>query len=409
MSEATTSPLTQGGLFEWRTHLKVHPAADLFPLLSQAELKELADDILKNGLRTRIIIYSVPRVADDGTIRVGDDVEYLLDGRNRLDALAALGFLCQRGVKGLSLIPFSLGKTWNGEEWEDSKSEFDCDEVYHDPYEVALSLNVHRRHLSADDKRDLIAKVLKAAPEKSNRAIAKQVKADDKTVGTVRRELEATAEIPQLEKTIGADGKARKQPSKKSEPLPAKVKVNGQDVKTDDFSPAAQEQIAKALQPDARTPEKLCAALAKANVAIDGMSEELAHIDDPDTTYDTAWQEASQEIEGLSTENEELRAEIERLTKPTTPAVSYLDKPWLATAKSPDFNPGAPLGDLEKKLQGAVSEIDNAERAAAVLIHFMVNQRKQSVRSIAKLIDKDPKWVKEKFDLAKPVTAEAAA
>ena len=36
------------------------------------------------------------------------------------------------------------------------------------------------------------------------------MKRDDKTVGKVRRELEATAEIPQLEKTVGKDGKARK-------------------------------------------------------------------------------------------------------------------------------------------------------------------------------------------------------
>jgi hypothetical protein len=51
--------------------------------------------------------------------------------------------------------------------------------------------------------------VLKAKPKASNRKIAKQVKADDKTVATVRRELEATAEIPQLAKTTGADGKER--------------------------------------------------------------------------------------------------------------------------------------------------------------------------------------------------------
>jgi hypothetical protein len=30
--------------FNWRDHLKVHPAADLFPLMSEAELKELAED-----------------------------------------------------------------------------------------------------------------------------------------------------------------------------------------------------------------------------------------------------------------------------------------------------------------------------------------------------------------------------
>ena len=40
------------------------------------------------------------------------------------------------------------------------------------------------------------------------------MKADDKTVASVRRD-ESTAEIPQLEKTTGADGKQRKSRAKK--------------------------------------------------------------------------------------------------------------------------------------------------------------------------------------------------
>jgi hypothetical protein len=32
-------------LFDWRKHLPVHPAADLFPLMSEQELKDLAEDI----------------------------------------------------------------------------------------------------------------------------------------------------------------------------------------------------------------------------------------------------------------------------------------------------------------------------------------------------------------------------
>jgi hypothetical protein len=33
-----------------RDHLPVHPAADLFPLMSEPELRELGEDIKKNGL-----------------------------------------------------------------------------------------------------------------------------------------------------------------------------------------------------------------------------------------------------------------------------------------------------------------------------------------------------------------------
>jgi hypothetical protein len=81
-----------------------------------------------------------------------------------------------------------------------------------DQYSYVLSVNAHRRHLTAEQKRDLNAKVLKAKPEASNRQIAAQVRTDDKTVGAVRRQLEATAELSQVEKTVGADDKARKKP-----------------------------------------------------------------------------------------------------------------------------------------------------------------------------------------------------
>jgi hypothetical protein len=38
--------------FDWRAHLKIHPAADLFPLLPPDELRALADDIKERGLRS---------------------------------------------------------------------------------------------------------------------------------------------------------------------------------------------------------------------------------------------------------------------------------------------------------------------------------------------------------------------
>ncbi len=78
-----------------------------------------------------------------------------------------------------------------------------------DPVAYVVSKNVHRRHLTQEQRRDLIAKVLKATPEKSNLQIAKQVKADDKTVAKVRAKLESTSDIPKLKKTKGKDGKSR--------------------------------------------------------------------------------------------------------------------------------------------------------------------------------------------------------
>jgi hypothetical protein len=64
--------------FDWRAHVRVHPAADLLPLLPPNELRTLADDMAANGMLS---------------FAVADKDGNLLDGRNRLDALALLGVL----------------------------------------------------------------------------------------------------------------------------------------------------------------------------------------------------------------------------------------------------------------------------------------------------------------------------
>jgi ParB-like chromosome segregation protein Spo0J len=77
---------------------------------------------------------------------------------------------------------------------------------------VARNLNALRRHLTREQVRSLIADQLRDTPEWSNRRIAGGLGVDDKTVASVRAGLVATAEFPQLDKTVGADGKARRAP-----------------------------------------------------------------------------------------------------------------------------------------------------------------------------------------------------
>ncbi len=66
----------------WRDILPVHPAADLFPMLSDAELVTLGADIKARGILNKIVIWNGP-----GT------TEFLLDGRNRLAAAEKAGLL----------------------------------------------------------------------------------------------------------------------------------------------------------------------------------------------------------------------------------------------------------------------------------------------------------------------------
>jgi hypothetical protein len=165
--------------------------------MSDAELRELGEDIKKRGLQTPIAIL------------VGEDrTERLLDGISRLDAMELVGLSVVVDAELNSEVVATQTVAGNI-----------------DPVAYVLSANVHRRHLTREQKAALIDRVLKAKPEQSNRTIAGQVKSDDKTVATRRKRLEATAEIPQLAKRTGADGKERKQPVRKPEKKEAKTAV----------------------------------------------------------------------------------------------------------------------------------------------------------------------------------------
>jgi hypothetical protein len=82
-----------------------------------------------------------------------------------------------------------------------------------DPYTYVISANIHRRHLTAEQKRELIAKLIKATPEKSDRQIAGMIKASPTTVGTVRADMEAKGDVSKLD--TRRDSKGRNQPAKK--------------------------------------------------------------------------------------------------------------------------------------------------------------------------------------------------
>jgi hypothetical protein len=63
--------------------------------------------------------------------------------------------------------------------------------------------------------RALIADQLRDTPEWSNRRIAGGLGVDHETVATVRAGLQGTGEFPQLDKTVGVDGKRRRTPTER--------------------------------------------------------------------------------------------------------------------------------------------------------------------------------------------------
>lgn len=71
----------------------------------------------------------------------------------------------------------------------------------------ARKLNMARRHLTQEQKRELIREQLKETPEKSDRQIAESLGVHHTTVSTQRAKLEDSNELAKLATSKGSDGK----------------------------------------------------------------------------------------------------------------------------------------------------------------------------------------------------------
>jgi ParB-like nuclease domain len=127
--------------------LEPHPLADRFPLIEGEEFDHLVDDIRTHGQREPIVLH-------EGKI---------LDGRNRYRACLEAG----KQPKVRQFDPRTEGS----------------------PEAFVISVNLKRRHLTSKQKREFILELLKANPSASDRAIARDVGVDGKTVAAVREEM----------------------------------------------------------------------------------------------------------------------------------------------------------------------------------------------------------------------------
>ncbi len=141
--------------------MEAHPATELFPMMGDAELQELADDIAANGLQ-------VPIVTFQGKI---------LDGRNRYAACELAGIQPH----------FS--------EWQGTGS----------PTVWVLSLNLHRRHLTPSQKAAIAVDLLPLL----------EVEAQDRQLAALKRtptlsinDIDALPVRPNLDERGRSDEKA---------------------------------------------------------------------------------------------------------------------------------------------------------------------------------------------------------
>jgi hypothetical protein len=159
--------------------IRVHPAADLFPMDVDG-LGELAKDIDEHGLQTQLVWL-------DGQ---------LLDGRRRVAAIALIPDkarreplleYCRNPNRGIRLSGLSVAQA----------------EAY------VISLNLNRRHLTLEWRREFAATRLKAHAERSDRSIAKETGVNRTTVGQIRAELEARGDVSIVDTRIDVRGHQR--------------------------------------------------------------------------------------------------------------------------------------------------------------------------------------------------------
>lgn len=127
----------------WRSLYPIHPCADVFPMMSDDELDKLGRDIFsREGLIQSVVLWR-----ENGRT-------WLLDGRNRLAALQRLGarFLPDHSVRlpGGKIIHVFATK-----------------DGITDPAAYVIAANIHRRHLSKEERAELIVKTVAAAKNDS--------------------------------------------------------------------------------------------------------------------------------------------------------------------------------------------------------------------------------------------------
>ena len=186
----------------WRDLFRVHEECDWYPMMKEAELEAMAEDIEEHGLRHRVVYRLVQS-------ELGEVAE-ILDGRNRLEALEIVR------------LPLLKDNKLNPAYFEKASQK-----ALADIPAYIEGVNLHRRHMDREQRREAILRRLKQDPKRSDRAIGQLVGADHKTVATVRAEAEGRGEIPHvslrpdsLAECSRPAGRGRNPPSPPEDPSP---------------------------------------------------------------------------------------------------------------------------------------------------------------------------------------------
>ncbi len=191
----------------------VHPLALAYPEMPRDEFEGLKQSIREHGLKEPIVLWE----------------DKVLDGRHRNRALKELvqeGAIKLTYFKGYLYLNHLCTHIQGAFENEgEAKAYVDAK-------------NLHRRHLTTEQKRQVITAALVADPARSDRQIATEAKVSPTTVGTIRKELEQAGDVSKLD--TRRDTQGREQPSTKPSTKPERAAQNVQQIQ--------QKTAEKALQ-----------------------------------------------------------------------------------------------------------------------------------------------------------------
>lgn len=182
-----------------KPQITIHPAAAIFPMMSDEELAEMASSIKQHGLREKI--HALITVHDDRT-----DWE-VLDGRNRLEALRRYLKIEDVDLIANYMTPVNLSGAYTAEEY-------------------VMMANIERRNLTQSQRRDLAGK-LAIMLEERQKELPKDEQTDTlalaaqkagvsrRTAATSKKEEKLKAKKPEKQQ----DGKDKKPAEVKYIPL----------------------------------------------------------------------------------------------------------------------------------------------------------------------------------------------
>jgi ParB-like nuclease domain len=298
VTDSQTTPKNQS--------LPFHPVADQFPLTEGDEFAELVGDIKRRGLLVPITVFKEPIPRADGSFSIQEMRTVIIDGRNRARACAKAGVTPQY-------------------------VEFDGDAD--DIPRYIISMNIHRRHLKTERRRELLVKLLQLHPEMSDRAIAAEAGVSHTAVQKARK---ATGNQLPVGKRTGKDGRTRRMPTLKQKPAPSTSQsMPACEEVTADEAIAVREAQAKVMQDIG---ENSSGEVARLRTRIEEQDNEIQRLRKGNIGLQSEIEEQDDEIQWLKKENVGLRGELEELRK--TCSQVNVD---IATA---DILPSPPLQEM---------------------------------------------------------------